>query len=132
MGKAKKETKFETGQCGSCGEVKPKRKDDYQCFECREEKDPVQARLEAAEEVCWTLLLMMALGGLEIPQEWRDYLYGSYGKWTDLAVDTGILATEEDEDEDAPSAPETREEDKEAEADSTAGPERPGSAEAAS
>lgn len=115
MAASKKESKFESGQCGSCGQVKPKEKGDYQCFDCRGIPDPVQARLEAAEEVCWTLLMMMALGGLEIPQEWREYLNRTYEPWSDLAVETGIMASEETES--ATCTQETREEDKAAEKD---------------
>lgn len=51
----------------------------------------VGKRRSAAEEVCWTLVLMMDLGGLEIEPEWRDYLAGPMGAWTALAVETGVM-----------------------------------------
>lgn len=116
--KPKYESDFTEGECGGCGETKTMHKDDYQCLECRGLGDPTQERLEAAEDVCWTLLMMMALGGLELEQEWRDYLTGSYEKWTDLAVATGIMNREEDDDA---ASDEAQEEDKEATADETAG-----------
>jgi hypothetical protein len=54
-------------------------------------------RREAAEEVCWSLLIMMDLGGLDIPLEWRKYLADSMEPWVDLAVRTGQLRDDEEE-----------------------------------
>lgn len=57
----------------------------------------VQERLEAAEEVCWTLIVMMQLGGLNIPHAERVFLMNTYGPWVDLAVETGILKERDEE-----------------------------------
>jgi hypothetical protein len=123
MAKSKRDPKYKMGECGACGETKNMHIDDYQCVQCRGNQDPVQERLHAAEDVCWTLLMMMALGGLEIEQEWKDYLFGPYDKWTKLAVDTGVMETGE---EDAAHDPK-EEEDQEAEPDAAAGDQRSGS-----
>jgi hypothetical protein len=56
----------------------------------------VTKRKEAAEEVCWALMLMMDLGGLDIPMEWREELGKSMEEWVELAVQTGIMRTEEE------------------------------------
>ena len=48
-------------------------------------------RKKAAEEVCWTLLLMMAVGSLDLPDEDRKWLSTSMQKWSDLAHKTGQL-----------------------------------------
>lgn len=116
----KREPGFHERVCGVCDEVRPMKDTDYQCYACRGELDPVASRLSAAEEVCWTLLLMMGLGGLEIEKKWRDYLGTTYEKWVTLAVETGVM--NEEDDDDASPAPQD-EEDKEAEADTTTRPE---------
>lgn len=51
----------------------------------------VRKRRDAAEEVCWTLLIMMAFGVLEIPRDAREFLSRTYDKWADLAVETGVM-----------------------------------------
>ena len=51
----------------------------------------VRKRRDAAEQVCWCLLLMMGLGELELPQASRDWLFDAYRPWADLAVETGIM-----------------------------------------
>jgi hypothetical protein len=48
-------------------------------------------RLRAAEDVCWSLLLMMKLGGLDISHSWRQYLAKDVQKWVDRAVATGVM-----------------------------------------
>lgn len=48
-------------------------------------------RLQAAEDVCHTLMLMMATGMLEIHQESREFLAKSMDKWVDMATEDGIL-----------------------------------------
>lgn len=48
-------------------------------------------RLRAADEVCWSLLLMMAVGALDIPMEEREWLRTTFEPWADLAVETGVL-----------------------------------------
>lgn len=54
-------------------------------------------RLEAAEEVCSTLILMMQLGGIdgtgdteEERKAWREMLAEPMQKWSDLAFKTGL------------------------------------------
>jgi hypothetical protein len=42
-------------------------------------------RLKAAEEVCWTLILMMAFGGLNLPDDERQILANPMEKWSDLS-----------------------------------------------
>jgi len=51
----------------------------------------VAERKKAAEEVCYTVLLAMALGGLDIPLEDRDFLAKPMEKWTRLCVKTGTM-----------------------------------------
>lgn len=119
----KYKAEFHDADCGNCGQHRKMMKDDYQCLICRGMPDPIQTRLELAEDVCWTLLMMMALGGLEIEQEWRDYLAGPYEKWADQAVRTGVM----DQGEDDATPDETQEKDKEAEANEAAGDHGPGS-----
>lgn len=48
-------------------------------------------RRDAAEEVCMAVILMMGLGGLEIPLEWRRMLGEPMEKWAELAAETGTL-----------------------------------------
>lgn len=49
-------------------------------------------RRKAAEEVCWALMLMIGLGGLdEVDLEWRKMLGEPMEKWADLAVETGEM-----------------------------------------
>lgn len=45
-------------------------------------------RRDQAEEVCWSIMLMMELGGLEIPMEWRPILADPMGEWARLATET--------------------------------------------
>ena len=55
-------------------------------------KNKAARRRDAAEEVCFTLLLMMELGGLDIKdKEWRECLGKPMEVWADLAVETDIL-----------------------------------------
>lgn len=52
-------------------------------------------RRAAAEEVCWSLMLMMELGGLEkIDLGWRKVLGDPFGKWAELCVATGHMRDE--------------------------------------
>lgn len=51
----------------------------------------VRTRLETAEEVCWTLMLMMGLGGLQLSPGWRTFLGEPLQKWADLASEQGIM-----------------------------------------
>lgn len=49
-------------------------------------------RRSAAEEVCWALMLMVNLGGLDgMDLDWRKYLADPLLSWCDLAVATGEL-----------------------------------------
>lgn len=50
-----------------------------------------EKRLRQAEEVCFCLILMMALGGLDIPQDEKDLLAEPMLKWADLAADAGLI-----------------------------------------
>lgn len=54
----------------------------------------VRKRRDAAEEVCWTLIIMMQIGMLQIPMEERKWISESFMKWADLAVETGIMNKE--------------------------------------
>lgn len=54
----------------------------------------VAKRRAAAEEVCWTVILMMSLGLLPIPYKNRPMLAEPMQKWSDLAAQTGLLAEE--------------------------------------
>ena len=51
----------------------------------------VKKRRDAAEEVCFTLLIMMGLGGLDIPKEWREFLAPPMQAWADVAAETGVI-----------------------------------------
>jgi hypothetical protein len=51
----------------------------------------VRKRRDAAEEVCWALLLMMGLDLLPIPKEERPLLAEPMQKWADLAAATGQM-----------------------------------------
>lgn len=48
-------------------------------------------RLKAAEGVCWSILLAMAVGGLDIPLEDRQFLAEPMQKWVDLAVKSKLI-----------------------------------------
>lgn len=48
-------------------------------------------RLKAAEAVCWSILLAMAVGGLDIPLEDRQFLAEPMEKWVKLAVKSGLI-----------------------------------------
>lgn len=45
-----------------------------------------KARDAAANEVCWTVVLMMHLGMLELPTEDRPLLAEPMQKWADIAM----------------------------------------------
>lgn len=51
----------------------------------------IDERLEAAEKVCWSLMVMMNFGGLELDIEWRRFLAEPMQEWVDLAVSTNIM-----------------------------------------
>lgn len=59
------------------------------------QKHLAKLRRDAAEEVCWTLMLMMSIGTLEIPLEDRPFLGEPVDKWAGLAVATGKMKEEE-------------------------------------
>jgi len=48
-------------------------------------------RLKAAEAVCWSVMLAMAIGGLDIPLEDRKFLADPMEKWVKLAVQSGLI-----------------------------------------
>lgn len=53
-------------------------------------------RRSRAEEVCWSLMLALNLGGLdEIPLEWRSLIADPLQAWCDLAVKTGEMKDDE-------------------------------------
>lgn len=54
-------------------------------------KNKAAQRRDAAEEVCWGLLLLMGIGGFDIPQSERDFISPYLEIWADLAVDTGVM-----------------------------------------
>jgi hypothetical protein len=54
-------------------------------------KKLVKERRKAAEAVCWTLTMMMAVGALDIPMDERRWLSDTFDSWTELAVETGIM-----------------------------------------
>lgn len=54
-----------------------------------------QKRYKAAEDVCFSLLLMMDLGMLELPMENRKFLAEPMQIWADLAAEAGILVDTE-------------------------------------
>jgi hypothetical protein len=49
-------------------------------------------RLKAAEDVCWSLMLLMKLGGLDISHSWKQYLAKDMQAWVDKAVATGVMS----------------------------------------
>lgn len=53
-------------------------------------------RLKAAEGVCWSILVAMALGGLNIPLEDRQFLAEPMEKWVKLAVQSGLIEKDND------------------------------------
>ena len=55
-------------------------------------------RLKAAEAVCWSVLLAMAVGGLDIPLDDRQFLAEPMQKWVDLAVKSKLIPREDDND----------------------------------
>lgn len=49
-------------------------------------------RLRAAEETCFALLLAIALGGVDIDQQWRVYLSeNGLDDWMERAVEAGLV-----------------------------------------
>jgi hypothetical protein len=54
-------------------------------------------RLKAAESVCWSLMLAMAVGGLDIPVEDRQFLADPMQKWVDLAVKSKLIREDDDD-----------------------------------
>jgi hypothetical protein len=40
---------------------------------------------KAADEVCWTLILMMAFGGLDLPDDERQFLGKRMEEWSDIS-----------------------------------------------
>lgn len=54
-------------------------------------------RLKAAESVCWSVLLAMSVGGLDIPMEDRQFLAKPMEEWTGLAVKSGLLREDDDD-----------------------------------
>lgn len=44
----------------------------------------IELRRDAAEEVCYTLLIMMSVGMLNLPKEEREYLGKHMSVWSDL------------------------------------------------
>lgn len=54
-------------------------------------------RRAAAEEVCWSLMLMMELGGLEgIDMGWRRMLGDPLEKWAKLCEETGQMKADDE------------------------------------
>ncbi len=53
-------------------------------------------RLKAAEGVCWSILLAMAVGGLDIPLEDRQFLAQPMEKWVKLAVKSGLIPKDDE------------------------------------
>jgi hypothetical protein len=57
------------------------------------------ARLRAAEEVCWTLILQMGLGILKVKDpSAREFLATPMLAWADLAAEAGLIRRDEPED----------------------------------
>lgn len=54
-------------------------------------------RLKAAESVCYSILLAMAVGGLDIPLEDRQFLADPMQKWVDLAVKSKLIREDDDD-----------------------------------
>jgi hypothetical protein len=55
----------------------------------------VAQRRYAAEEVCWSLMLVMQLGGMdEIPLEWRKLIADPLMEWCKLCEATGQMKKE--------------------------------------
>lgn len=49
-------------------------------------------RQEAAEDVCWALLLVMGFDGLEdVPMAWRPVLAEPLEKWLATEAPTGVV-----------------------------------------
>lgn len=60
----------------------------------------VEARHKAAEEVCWYIVLGMALGYFNLPMHERKDFAKDFEKWTNLAVETGVMRSGDDDEED--------------------------------
>ena len=54
-------------------------------------------RLKAAEGVCYSILLAMAVGGLDIPLEDRQFLADPMEKWVALSVKSGLIREDDDD-----------------------------------
>jgi len=50
-------------------------------------------RNKAANEVCWTLIIMMAFGGLDLPDDDRQFLGERMERWADISDEYEMLAT---------------------------------------
>ena len=61
-------------------------------------KQLVRERLEAAEGVCWSLILAMSVGGLDIPMEDRQFLAQPMEKWVSKAVKCGLFKHDGEDD----------------------------------
>ncbi len=54
-------------------------------------------RLKAAESVCFSILLMMAVGDLDIPLEDRQFLAEPMEKWVKLATKSGLIQKDDED-----------------------------------
>lgn len=52
--------------------------------------------LKAAEDVCWTVLLLMAFGGLDLPDDECEILRKPMQKWADLSDEYDALVADGD------------------------------------
>jgi hypothetical protein len=52
-------------------------------------------RYKAAEDVCWTLILMMAFGGLDLPDIEREWLGERMQKWSDISDEYEALVAKD-------------------------------------
>jgi hypothetical protein len=47
---------------------------------------------EAADKVCWTLILLMSFGGLDLPNDEREIIAEPMEKWADISDEYEKLA----------------------------------------
>lgn len=103
----KDEPEFHIAKCPNCEETEPLEPGDYICIKCRsgegdhptlakwngylEERSQIKDRLLAAEEFAWAFMILISVGGVDIPEKDREFLAPTLEKWSDLAVKTGVM-----------------------------------------
>ena len=106
----KDEPQFHIAKCPNCENTEPMEPEDYICIKCRsgdedpqwnsylQERAAIRDRLLAAEEFAWAFMILISVGGVDIPEKDREFLAPTLEKWSDLAVQTGVMKEGNEED----------------------------------